>query len=288
MSEQPHYILSVDVEDYFQVEAFTRQVSRDDWDRMPSRVVANTRRSLDLCDEHGATGTYFVLGWVARRFPALVREIQARGHEIACHSFWHQPVCSLTPNSFREDLRMACNAIADASGVRPIGFRAPSWSITPDSTWAFDTLAEEGFVYDASIFPIRHDLYGHPGGQRFPHAIVTASGRKLFEFPSATVRLFGNNVPTGGGGYLRILPFAFTQWALRRLEREDNRAVVVYFHPWEIDPEQPRLAAPLKSRLRHYTGLAGMEGRLRRLLATHSFRTFRDAVERQAQAVAAG
>jgi polysaccharide deacetylase family protein (PEP-CTERM system associated) len=279
MGKEAHYILSVDVEDYFQVEAFTGQVSRDDWDRWPSRVVANTHRALDLCDASGTKATYFVLGWVARKFPALVREIHARGHELACHSFWHRPVCSLTPDSFREDLRQSCDAIAQASGVRVIGYRAPSWSITAESLWAFDVLAEEGFVYDASIFPIRHDLYGYAGGQRFPHRVVTAKGPELTEFPSATVRIFGSNVPTGGGGYLRILPFSFTRWALRRLAREDGRAIVVYFHPWELDPEQPRIAAPLKSRLRHYTNLGRMEQRLRRLMATHSFQPFRDLVE---------
>jgi polysaccharide deacetylase family protein (PEP-CTERM system associated) len=280
--KQAPYILSVDVEDYFQVEAFARQVSRDDWDRWPSRVVANTYRALDLCDRHNAKGTYFTLGWVAHRFPALVREIRARGHELACHSFWHRPVCSLTPDIFREDLRQACDAVAQACGERPIGFRAPSWSITPASLWAFDVLAEEGFVYDASLFPIRHDLYGYPGGQRFPHHVTTGDGRRLMEFPSATVRLFGTNVPTGGGGYLRLLPFAFNIWAMRRLEREDNRAVVVYFHPWELDPDQPRIAGSWKSRLRHYTNLGRMESRLDRLLSSRTFRPFRDLVSRPA------
>jgi polysaccharide deacetylase family protein (PEP-CTERM system associated) len=279
MGKDSHFILSVDVEDYFQVEAFTRQVSRDEWDRWPSRVVANTRRALDLCDDCGTKATYFVLGWVAQKFPSLIREIQARGHELACHSFWHRPVCSLTPELFREDVRQACDAIAQASGARVTGYRAPSWSITAQSLWAFDVLAEEGFAYDASIFPIRHDLYGYAGGQRFPHRVETASGPGLTEFPSATVRIFGSNVPTGGGGYLRILPFSFTNWALRRIEREDGRAVVVYFHPWELDPDQPRIAAPWKSRLRHYTNLHRMEARLRRLMVTHSFQPFRDLIQ---------
>lgn len=277
MSSQPSFVLSVDVEDYFQVEAFTRQVSRDDWNRWPSRVEANTMRALDLCDEHAAKGTYFVLGWVARKFPALIREIERRGHELACHSYWHRPVCSLDPESFRQDVREACDAIQQAGGSRPIGYRAPSWSITPESVWAFDVLAEEGFVYDASIFPIRHDLYGYAGGQRFPHRIQTRAGT-IQEFPSATVRVGNTNLPTGGGGYLRILPFSFTKWALRRYALEDGRAVVVYFHPWELDPDQPRIAAPLKSRIRHYTNLQKMEPRLRRLLAEHSFQPFRNLV----------
>jgi polysaccharide deacetylase family protein (PEP-CTERM system associated) len=279
MSGTAHYILSVDVEDYFQVEAFAHVVSRDEWDQWPSRVVVNTLKTLDLCDEYGVKGTYFVLGWVARKFPSLVREIHSRGHELACHSFWHRPVCSLNPETFRQDLREACDAIGEASGARAMGYRAPSWSITPDSLWAFDVLAEEGFVYDSSIFPIHHDLYGHPGGQRFRHDIPTGNGRGLIEFPASTIQLFGSNVPTGGGGYLRILPFAFTRWSLERIAREDGRAVVVYFHPWEIDPEQPRIASPLKSRLRHYTNLHRMEARLRRLLATLSFRPFRDVLQ---------
>jgi polysaccharide deacetylase family protein (PEP-CTERM system associated) len=278
MRKKSHYILSVDVEDYFQVEAFTGQVSRADWDGWPSRVVANTFRALDLCDTCGVKGTYFMLGWVARKFPALVREIQDRGHELACHSFWHRPVCSLTPETFREDLRLACDAIAQASGVRVIGYRAPSWSITPQSLWAFDILAEEGFVYDSSIFPIHHDLYGHPGGQRFSHRIETAGGAGLTEFPAATVRLGGANVPTGGGGYLRILPSSFTKWALRRIEEEDGRAIVIYFHPWELDPDQPRISGPWKSRIRHYTGLNRMEKRLQRLLSQHSFHRFADLI----------
>jgi polysaccharide deacetylase family protein (PEP-CTERM system associated) len=178
------------------------------------------------------------------------------------------------------------HAIEQASGARLMGFRAPSWSITPETHWAFDVLAEEGFAYDASIFPIRHDLYCHPGGQRFPYRIETKSGKALTEFPSATVRLLGSNVPAGGGGYLRVLPFAFTDWALRRLEREDGRAVVVYFHPWELDPEQPRIAAPWKSRFRHYTNLHRMEERLRRLLSVHPFQPFEDLLEEQSQIAA--
>jgi polysaccharide deacetylase family protein (PEP-CTERM system associated) len=244
--------------------------------------VANTRRALDLCDRHGAKATCFILGWVAQKFPGLVREIQSRGHELACHSFWHRPVCSLSPDMFREDVRQACDAIQQAAGAAIRGYRAPSWSITPGSQWAFDILAEEGFLYDASIFPIHHDLYGFPGGQRFPHRVGAAKG--LVEFPSATVRVFGVNLPTGGGGYLRILPFAFTRWSLDRLAKEDGRAVVVYFHPWELDPDQPRISAPLKSRLRHYTNLRCMESRLSRVLAARRFRPFQDILPQPAPA----
>ncbi len=279
MQESPRYILSVDVEDYFQVEAFSSVVPRADWDQWPSRVVANTHRTLDLCDEYGVKGTYFTLGWVARKFPALVREIHDRGHELACHSFWHRLVYTLTPEVFREDLLEARDAIQQASGAAVVGYRAPSWSITAKSMWALDILAEEGFLYDSSIYPIHHDLYGIPGAQRFPYQVETSRGGALMEFPPATVQIGRGTFPSAGGGYLRILPFWYTQWSMRRLAHDDGRAVVVYFHPWELDPEQPRIQARLKSRFRHYTNLASMEPRLRRLMSAHSFQPFRTLVE---------
>jgi len=281
MRTQSQFILSVDVEDYFQVEAFSRDVSRADWDRWPSRVVANTRRALDLCDRHGVKATYFVLGWVANKFPQLVREIHSRGHELACHSYWHRTVYSLTPQAFREDLRQAREAVEQAAGTRILGYRAPSWSITAKSLWALDILAEEGFAYDSSIFPIRHDLYGIPGAERVPHRLATPSG-DLTEFPPATVRIGGTNFPVAGGGYLRILPLYYNQWSLRRLEREGAPAIVVYFHPWELDPDQPRIASRWRSRFRHHTNVAGMESRLSGLLSSRAFIPFRNVLETQA------
>lgn len=274
MPGTPRYILSVDVEDYFQVEAFSREIARADWDRWPSRIVQNSHRALDLCDQFGVKATYFVLGWIAAKFPALVREIHQRGHELACHSFWHRPIYSLSPAAFREDLREARSAIEQAAGARLLGHRAPSWSITPKSLWALEILAEEGFLYDSSIYPIHHDLYGFPGADRFPHQVETPKGM-LTEFPPATVQLWGHTLPSAGGGYLRILPFLYTRWAIRRLARDDGRAIVVYFHPWELDPEQPRIPARAKSRFRHYTNLRAMEPRLRRLLGSHPFEPFR-------------
>jgi polysaccharide deacetylase family protein (PEP-CTERM system associated) len=271
----PRFILSVDVEDYFQVEAFSAQVSRAEWDRWPSRVVANTQKALALCDECGAKATYFVLGWVADKFPALVREIAARGHELACHSFWHRLVYSMDPKSFREDLRQARTALEQAAGVKVTGYRAPSWSITAKSLWAFEILAEEGFLYDSSVFPIRHDIYGMPGAGRRPYPIETRAGT-LTEYPPSTVEVWGNRLPTAGGGYLRLLPFPYTEWSIRRLEKENSPLVVVYFHPWELDPDQPRIASGYKSRLRHYTNLHRMEPRLRHLLNGHRFEAFRD------------
>jgi polysaccharide deacetylase family protein (PEP-CTERM system associated) len=213
---------------------------------------------------------------VACKFPELVREIHARGHELACHSFWHRPVFSLTPEEFREDLRQACDAIQQASGTAVVGYRAPSWSITAKSLWALDILAEEGFLYDSSIFPIHHDIYGIAGASRVPYHCETPGGRRIQEFPPATVQVRGMNIPAAGGGYLRILPFGFTQWAMRRMKNEGAPAIVVYFHPWELDPDQPRIAGRWKSRFRHYTNLSAMMPRLRSLLKGHAFQPFRE------------
>jgi polysaccharide deacetylase family protein (PEP-CTERM system associated) len=274
----PAHILTVDVEDYFQVEAFSEQVSRADWERFPSRVDANTRRVLDLFDEHDAKGTFFIVGWVADKFPALVREIQARGHELACHSYWHRTIYSLTPEEFREDTRRAKQAIENAAGVAVSGYRAPSWSITRNSMWALQILAEEGFTYDSSIYPIHHDLYGVPGAQRFPYTFAWERGMKLREYPPATLRFMGTNLPVAGGGYLRIFPAAYNELAFRVFEQEPAQRVVVYLHPWEIDPEQPRIAGKLKSRLRHYTQLRNMSRKVGRLLERYRFERFCDVV----------
>ena len=271
------HILSVDVEDYFQVEAFAGSVSRDSWDRWPCRVDDNTRRVLDLFDRHQVKATFFFLGWVAERFPSLVRAVQARGHELACHSYWHRPVYSLTPKEFRRDTRAACDAIEQAAGVRVLGYRAPTWSITKDCLWALDILSEEGFTYDSSIYPIRHDLYGVPGAARFPYIHKGSNNLELREFPPTTVRVAGMNFPAAGGGYLRIFPMAYTRWAFQRLEVQERQSVVVYFHPWEIDPGQPRLREKLRSRFRHYTNLSAMERRLSQILQEHSFQPFQDA-----------
>ena len=272
------HVLSVDVEDYFQVEAFAGLVTRDNWDQYPSRVVANTQRLLDLFDQYSTKATFFLVGWVAERFPELVREVHRRGHELACHSFWHRTVYSLTPEEFRRDTRAACQAIEQAAGVRVLGYRAPTWSITADSLWALDILAEEGFVYDSSIYPIHHDLYGVPGAQRFPYVRACSNGMTLREYPPATVRLLGMDLPAAGGGYLRIFPFAYTDMVMARYERHYRQPAVVYLHPWEVDPEQPRIQAKLRSRFRHYTNLERMESRLVRLLGKYRFWRFQDAL----------
>jgi len=271
------HILSIDLEDYFQVEAFAGKVSRDDWAQFPSRMEANTYRLLDTFDRFNAKATFFVLGWVAARFPQLVREVHERGHDLACHSYWHRKIYSLTPAEFRADTRAACEAIEQAAGVRVTGYRAPSWSVTKDSLWALDVLAELGFTYDSSIFPIHHDIYGIPGASRYPYLHHGQHGESLLEIPPATLQLGKTNVPAAGGGYFRIFPLAYTEWAFRQFEKE-NRSLVFYLHPWEVDPEQPRIAAPLKSRLRHYTNLGKTQSRLEHLLERHEFQTFREFV----------
>jgi polysaccharide deacetylase family protein (PEP-CTERM system associated) len=274
----PAHILTVDVEDYFQVEAFARQVSRESWERRPSRVVENTQRVLDLFDQRQAKATFFFVGWVAARFPALVREVRARGHELACHSYWHRTVYSLSPQEFRDDTRQAKHVIEDAAGVAVHGYRAPSWSITKECLWALDILAEEGFTYDSSIYPIHHDLYGVPGAERFPYVHECRNGLRLKEFPPATLRLLGTNFPVAGGGYLRIFPEAYTELAFRRYENHYQERMVVYLHPWELDPSQPRIQGPLKSRLRHYTNLKRMHSRLSAVLERHRFVRFSDVL----------
>jgi|RhiMethySRZTD1v2_1073278.scaffolds.fasta_scaffold29682_3 polysaccharide deacetylase family protein (PEP-CTERM system associated) len=263
--------LTVDVEDYFHVEAFAGVVPRDRWDSYPLRVVENTRRVLDLFDRHGVKGTFFVLGWVARKAPEIVRDIARRGHEVGCHSFWHRRIYRLSPEEFRADLREATKVIEDAAQTRLRGHRAPSYSVTKDSLWALQVLAEEGYAYDSSIFPIRHDIYGMPD---FPRSVVRVEldgGASIVEFPPSTVRIFGRNLPGPGGGYLRIFPLAYARWALRRIAARDGMPGTVYIHPWEVDPGQPRIAGPLRSRLRHYTNLARTQGRLEKLLEEFPF-----------------
>ena len=273
--ERSSHIMTVDVEDYFQVEAFAGLVDRASWNSRPSRVEGNVRRILDLLDEHSATATFFFLGWIAQRMPHLVREAANRGHEIACHSFWHRPIYQLTPEVFRQDTREAIHAIEDAAGITPSGYRAPTWSITQDSLWALDILLDEGFSYDSSIYPIHHDLYGIASADRTPYAWRNGS-RFLFEFPPATVQLCNTILPAAGGGYLRIFPPAYTRFAIDQIAANGHQAVI-YFHPWEIDQDQPRLAGSLRSRFRHYTGLKHTLPRLESLMRRYRFRSFAES-----------
>ncbi|WP_224983401.1 XrtA system polysaccharide deacetylase [Geomonas agri] len=268
--------LTVDVEDYFQVSAFERYVDRDRWDDYPLRVEANTDRVLDLFDTFGVRGTFFVLGWVARRRPALVREIRDRGHEIACHGYGHQLVYRLGKEKFREDVREAKALLEDVTGHRVFGYRAPSYSITRQSLWALDVLVEEGFEFDSSVFPVYHDIYGLPGAPRFPH-LITRSGGVIREFPLSTypLSLAGRQflLPVAGGGYLRLFPASFLGRCIREINGREGEPAVLYFHPWETDPGQPHIQAGLRSRFRHYLNLEKTEGKLRELLSGIRFGT---------------
>jgi len=282
-SPRTPYILSVDVEDYFQVEAFSDQIRREDWPNMPRRVVANTQRVLELLARHGQHGTFFVIGWIAEQHPELVRQIHAAGHEVACHSFLHRLVYQLTPDEFREDTRRAKAVLEDAAGQPVIGYRAPSYSITRRSLWALEILAEEGFLYDSSIFPIRHDIAGIPDYPRTPNLHEFPSGKSILEFPATTLRYAGMNLPVGGGGYLRIFPLRYSLWGLAKLAKEPGLFPAVYFHPWEIDPQQPRIAGRVRSRLRHYTNLSKMEGKLNRVLDRFLFTRYVDVLNSRSE-----
>ena len=279
--------LSVDVEDYFQVSAFERVVERDSWGTFESRVVANTNRLLDLFQEKGVRATFFVLGWVAEREPSIVRRIALEGHEIASHGHWHKLVYQQSPSEFRQEVRRSKELLESLALSPVLGFRAPSFSITKASLWALDVLAEEGFVYDASIFPIRHDRYGIPGAPRHAHLVDGQYGplcgdgsgaAALLEVPASTVRVAGLTLPVSGGGYFRLLPYGWTRWGIRRVNRLERRPVVFYVHPWEIDPGQPRLHGPRLSRVRHYRNLEKTEVRLRRLLSEFRFGTIASTI----------
>jgi polysaccharide deacetylase family protein (PEP-CTERM system associated) len=266
--------MTVDVEDYFHVSVFDGVVPRSRWDTLESRVCGNTDRLLDVLSEYNVRGTFFVLGWVAERHPALVTRIVAAGHEVASHGYGHRLVYDQTPDAFREDVRRAKGLLEHATGVAVAGYRAPSYSIVPRSLWALDILIEEGYSYDASIFPIRHDRYGIPVSARHPYVIDRVNGR-LIEAPASTAEVGGTNLPIAGGGYFRLLPYGWTRWGIRRVNETERRPVIFYLHPWEIDPGQPRLQAGLLSRVRHYRNLDQTEARLRQLLKDFAWGSLR-------------
>lgn len=268
-TDAPRHIFSVDVEDYFQVSAFEAMAPVSSWDSFPSRVEQNTHRLIDLLATHNASATFFTLGWVAERFPGLIRAIVDAGHEVASHSYWHRRVTTLTPDAFRADLCQSKTVLEQTSGQRVIGYRAPSFSIVPGVEWAWEILAEEGFVYDSSVFPIRRPGYGNPGSPREPYT-QRVGAHTLKQFPLATARFARARVPAAGGAYLRLLPFALTDAGIRDAEARGVPAMC-YIHPWEIDPDQPRLSVGVLTRIRHYGGLRRVEGRLHRLLSAHRF-----------------
>jgi len=256
--------MSVDVEDYFQVSAFENHISRGDWDRIPARLPHNIARILEMFEEQQVKATFFTLGWVCEKHPAMIREIVAAGHELASHGHDHARVWNLGRARFLDDVRATRERLEDLSGQKVSGYRAPSFSIGQQSLWAYAALQEAGYVYSSSVFPIRHDHYGLPGAPRFPF-LAGAGG--LLEIPMSSVKVMGRNWPCSGGGYFRLFPLAYSKWAMHRINRQESMPAIFYFHPWEIDPEQPRVAGlPARTRFRHYVNLGAFEARLRTVL----------------------
>lgn len=269
---------SVDVEDWYQVSDFEDVVAFDSWSHYESRVVRNTERVLELCAERGVRGTFFILSWNAERYPELVRRIAEGGHEIASHGYRHRLIYEQSPAEFRDDIMRSKKILEDLTGEPVWGYRAPSFSLTAKSLWALDILLECGMRYDSSIFPVSDRLYGIPNAQRFPFVIRAEGDRQLVEFPMSTARAAGRNWPLGGGAYLRVFPYAYMRWGIRRVNGEGHPACV-YMHPWEIDPGQPRIRARGKRGIStHYINLARTEGRLARLLRDFAFAPARDVL----------
>ncbi len=257
--------LTIDVEDYFHVSAFASHIAPEDWDRLPCRVERNVDLVLAMLGEHRSRATFFMLGWVAERYPALVHRIVEQGHELASHGYAHQRASDQGRNEFWQDITRAKRMLEDIGGVGVKGYRAPSFSIGHGNQWALECLNKAEYRYSSSIYPIRHDHYGMPDAPRF--AYYPEAGNGLLELPVTTVRLFNRNLPAGGGGYFRLLPYGVSRWCMRRVNRVDRQSCIFYFHPWEIDPGQPRQrGASLKSRFRHYVNLSSMEHRIRALL----------------------
>ena len=309
-------ILTIDIEDYFQVHALSSVIKYEDWDKFECRIERNTDRILEILDSvrspQKVQGTFFVLGWIAGRYPDLVRRIQKGGHEIACHGYAHKLIYNQSKEEFREDVKKAKATLEDITGNEVIGYRAPSYSITEKSQWAFEVLVGEGFKYDSSIFPIRHDFYGMSNAPRFPfiiflngnnnfefsvlnfeeqqhrttsapnnlltHSLINSNS--LIEFPISTVRILGQNIPISGGGYFRLLPYPLIKKGLKRINEVEQKPFIFYMHPWEIDPEQPRInGLSSRSKFRHYVNLNKTENKFKRLLGDFQFSTVRDLIE---------
>lgn len=257
-----------DVEDYFQVSALAPHFPRERWDTVPCRIERNVDRVLELLDGHGARGTFFTLGWIAERFPQLVRRIADAGHEVASHGYGHQRASDLTPAAFSADIRLAKAILEDITGEGVTGYRAPSFSIGEANLWAHDCIAEAGYRYSSSVYPVKHDHYGIPDAPRFPWRLDNG----LVEVPITTLNMLGRNWPAGGGGFFRLLPYAVSRWQIARVNADDNRPAIFYFHPWELDPDQPRVTdATAKTQFRHYINLKRTAARLDRLLSDFSW-----------------
>ena len=271
-------ILTVDLEDWFVVENLKANIKFEEWDEMSDRVVDNTNRLLDLFDYYGVRATFFVLGWIAEKHPRLINRVSAMGHEVACHSYRHDRVDQLQEKYFREDTLRAVEAIEKACGITPVGYRAPSWSINSKVKWAYEELADMGFLYDSSMYPIKHDIYGEPGGPKRIIKIELDNGQSIYEVPASTVTILGHNFPVGGGGYLRHSPFWFTKKMIKKLNRE-NHPAVIYIHPWEIDSHQPRLEGLTAfQRYRQYGSIATIERKMELLLQAFDFCTIKDYI----------
>lgn len=264
--------MTVDVEDYFQVSAFEPYIAKEQWDTLPCRVERNTRKILDLFKEKNIKATFFTLGWVAERYPDLIKRMVKDGHELACHGYEHIRVTEQTPGQFREDVSKTKKLLEDLSGEQVNGYRAASYSICAKNLWALNILQEEGFKYSSSIYPVKHDIYGMPDAPRFIYEPI--ENQKFKEIPITTVRFGNKNFPCGGGGFFRFYPYALSKWAFNRINIEESESAIFYFHPWEIDPEQPRVhGLNLKTRTRHYLNLNRMENRITRLLTDFNWDT---------------
>ncbi|MEQ8783520.1 MAG: DUF3473 domain-containing protein [Roseibium album] len=275
---RPLNALTFDVEDYFQVAAFDAAIDRNSWDRLPLRVEKNTLLLLELLARHQVKATFYILGWIAEKVPGLVREIAECGHEVACHGYGHKLVYHQSPQEFRDETRRSKRILEELIQAPVSSYRAASYSITRESLWALEILAEEGFTTDSSIFPIRHDRYGLKGGPRQPHLVRLPSGRQLLEFPISTIRALGVYLPVSGGGYFRLYPYRLSRYLARRINA-GGQPFVFYLHPWELDPEQPRIenVGPL-TRFRHYNNLRRCHARLNRLLCDFSFSTVSESI----------
>ncbi len=269
-------VFSVDLEDYYMVSGYSSVIRFEDWEKFEGRIEGNTGKLLDLLNRHEVRATFFVLGWVARRYPELVRRVHSSGHEIASHGYNHKPVFEMTPEEFARDLALTREILENVTGEKVVGYRAPSYSITRKSMWALDILVEQGYRYDSSIFPIRHDFYGYPDFSRCPVAVTVEGGGRILEIPMSTIRLMGRNIPVCGGGYFRLYPFALTAWSIRRLNRRDRLPAIFYIHPWELDEEQPKVNAGAIRNLRHRINIGKSENRIRELLNRFSFCSFRE------------
>lgn len=282
INKQHNNMLTVDVEEHYQVSAFNNAIDRSDWSKQESRVEKNSHNLLELFDKHNVKATFFVLGMVAERYSKLVTDIQAQGHEIACHGYSHKLIYTQTPEEFKQETEKSKKLLEDITGIKINGYRAASYSITKKSLWALDTLIELGFEYDSSIFPVKHDRYGMANTPVDLYQLKRPSNEKtLTEIPLTAKSIGKYNLPVAGGGYFRLFPYWFTQWALRSINEKEDRPFIFYLHPWEVDPEQPRIKASKLSEFRHYNNLHKTTGRLNKLLSAFNFVTISETLRNQ-------